>query len=352
MKNAYNVVQIGNKMVDLVIDLDTARMNFINTRLEQTDSSLPKLSPVGGHYDVPEMHTALKRIILDNWDALGARRAEGGSCYNTGRAALVGAEALCGKDVANRLTIDHIATSNVLDAIVANMPTMQKDGVLVREKYLCKNPTARAVSLSEAQIASLASCDVLFFPLSTPNAYPNLLDQALKIVETENPNDVEIIGTFHGYNAEKSPVKHWAGMNAATVWVGNEKELGTPELANMRAAFLDMGDALLVETHGERGLRLSTGDFRKDYPAVPVQEVLGCAIEGTAGCGNGVEGATILHASGLSGGKTKEDKVNWLGAAANATAAAATTFPGTTLTSAQIPLVRKGFNYLTGHTPR
>ena len=143
-------------------------------------------------------------------------------------------------------------------------------------------------------------------------------------------------------------------MDAATIWVGNAKELGAPEHAAKREAFLDKGDTLLVETRGENGVEISTRDFQQAFPGVPVRELFNIDINetGTAGCGNGVEGATILHALGLSVGNTKTDKLNWLGAAANATAGAAATFKGTTLRPEHVPLIKKGFKHLTGYTPR
>jgi sugar/nucleoside kinase (ribokinase family) len=301
------------------------------------------------------MHTPLKSIVADNWDYLGTRKVEGGSCFNTGCATLVSAEALLGKRAAKQINIDHIPASNVTDALTFNMPIVE--GSKTREKSLYKNPTPRPVVFSQEQIESLTKCNVFFYPLSTPNAYPAQLDQALKIIRDENENHVEIIATFHGFNAEKSPVKHWPGMDAATIWVGNSKEIGAPQNADKRASFLDRGDTLTVETRGENGVVLSTKEYKGDksraYSAVPVQELFKVDIKdtGTIGCGNGVEGATILHALGLSKGSDKTAKLDWFGASANATAGAVASFMGSTLTSEHVPLIKKGFKYLTS-TPR
>ncbi|MFA5040164.1 MAG: hypothetical protein WC464_00835 [Bdellovibrionales bacterium] len=347
MKTSFNIVGFGSKMTDWVIDLKNAeRMAFVNDKLKAIDDSLPQLTSAGGHYDVAEMHTALKSIVVENWKYLGAKKAPGGSVYNTSNGAKVAALSMFGQE-ARKIAFHHIPTSIVTDALVFNMPPSKQgsDNKVVREKYLCANRLPREVKFTSEQIELLADLKtrVVFFPLSTPNGYPEQTNMLLNILEMEN-SEAKVMATFHGFNAEKNPIKHWPAMNKADAWVGNSKELGHPSNQEARERFAKDENNLQVVTLGENGLQVTKGNFSKTFPGL---NNMG-EVKGTAGAGNGVEGATLLYLADMFK-CSAEENLYALGRLANAAGAAATTFKGTTLRPKHASLIRMGYEYQAVH---
>ncbi|MCL2504997.1 MAG: hypothetical protein FWE93_01920 [Alphaproteobacteria bacterium] len=326
MENTKKVALIGNEMQDLTVHLKSEEaVDFINSRLESINPLLPKLTLDGGQIDNnPELHAVLNKIIWNYFD--NAYFAPGGSCYNTEQAFKVAAEALCGEKAAKRLLTNHIATADV-DAVVINLPN--------GEKFLCKHQTVPDVALTEEQKAWLADSNVLYWPLSTANNFSAMLTEAIDTFENVKKAGAEIIATFHG--ATSTPVKNWDLMMKATIWIGNEKEIGLCEEHTdlMCAKFLEKG-GMIIETLGEHGLNIITKNTVRNYPALKVQDVLS-----TAGCGNGVEAAAMLR---VLSNPTKVS-LDEFAAAMTAMGGVIAGIKETTITKEQVPDVLKAYDH-------
>jgi hypothetical protein len=347
MAATINIGGFGPDMTDWIVNVNPARLKFINKEIYKFDATLPPISSKVEQYDVETYHAVLRDIVAENWDFLKAQKAKGGSILNTAAAAKTAAKVMFGQK-AKQIVFHHFPTVVVPDALVFNLPNA--------EKFLCAYRPRVKVKVKGKLDDALAALDVFYTSFNTPKGYPKQTGEALDILKQGNPK-AKAMFTFHGYAPGDNLAKIWPALHKFDAWIGNSRQLGVPEHGQQRAAFLAKEDTILVTTYGEKGLNFESGHFHKFFPGVPVEEALSTpsvkfVVKGVSGAGDGTQGALVdtltpLFNRAKNGGKIQ--KFYAAGRYMNATGAAATTDRVVTLRPWQAFLIRRGYNYLTAH---